>query len=78
MRKSFAKHFIDGLKWIEHAPSDYIETVPRSIKVDSAEAQDWTKAYEYAMEMTKRELKQADLSVQPEKLQVAPSREHEK
>ena len=59
VRKSFAKHFIDGLKWIEHAPSDYIETVPRSIKVDSAEAQDWTKAYEYAMEMTKRELKQA-------------------
>jgi ribonucleoside-triphosphate reductase len=59
VRKSFAKHFIDGLKWVEHAPSDYIETVPKSIKVDSAEAQDWTKAYEYAMEMTKRELKQA-------------------
>lgn len=59
VRKSFAKHFKDGLQWIEHASKDYIETVPTIIKIDSAEAKDWVNAYEYAIEMTERELQQA-------------------
>lgn len=59
VRKSFAKHFKDGLAYVEHAPSDYIATVPKAINVTSKEAQEWPNAYKFAMDMTKRELKQA-------------------
>lgn len=59
VQKSFAKHFKDGLKWIENAPDDYISRVPSELPIASEEAKRWGGAYKYAMEMTKRELKQA-------------------
>ena len=59
VRKSFSKHFKDGIKYLQ--PEDDPDRVPKELPLDDLEANDWrnAKAYEYAMEMTKRELNQA-------------------
>ena len=59
VRKSFAKHFKDGVKYLQ--PEDDIERIPDSLSFDDPEANDIrnSKAYQYAMEMTEREAKQA-------------------
>lgn len=59
VRKSFAKHFRDGVKYLQ--PEDDIDRIPKSLSFDDLEANDYrnAKAYEYALEMTERETKQA-------------------
>lgn len=59
VRKSFAKHFKDGVKYLQ--PEDDIERIPDSLSFDDGEANDIhnSKAYHYAMEMTEREIQQA-------------------
>ena len=74
VRKSFWKHFKDGLKWLDEGDeAHYFANVDISkmpieayhhISVDErciplVETAKVTKAYSYAMEMTERELKQA-------------------
>lgn len=59
VRKSFAKHFKDGVKYLQ--PEDDVERIPNSLSFDDPEANDPhnVKAYQYAMEMTEREARQA-------------------
>lgn len=59
VRKSFAKHFKDGVKYVQQ---DYDPNrVPNELSFNAPEANDYrnAKAYQYAMDMTKREAKQA-------------------
>ena len=64
VKKSFYKHYIDGLKYIENEPDDWIgqswndlNDHQPSIGYDSV----WynKKAYDYALDMTKKEVHQA-------------------
>lgn len=58
VRKSFLKHFIDGLKYIEgieYSKKDGDE----KLSIDSEEYKYYSKVYKYAMDMTEKELKQA-------------------
>lgn len=58
VRMSFYKHYTDGMKYIEHREPDY-EFGPDS-PIDWRDYEIASPAaYEYAMDMTKRELKQA-------------------
>ena len=61
VRKSFAKHFKDGLKYL--CPPGVIdeEKVPKELSFTDhdANAPENRKAYDYAMDMTQRELQQA-------------------
>ncbi len=62
VRKSFAKHFKDGLEFVENIdePKDTFfcyEAINRPI--DAKEYQKYEGAYKYALKMTKRELDQA-------------------
>ncbi len=61
VRKSFAKHFKDGLKYCQNAEQVYIDSVPKELHFDDYEANDVrnSKAYHYAIDMTEREAKQA-------------------
>lgn len=61
VRKSFSKHFKDGLKYCCNASDDYIIRVPDELSFDDNEANDIRnkKAYEYAMDMTVKETYQA-------------------
>lgn len=59
VRKSFRKHYLDGLKYverIENYPSDHI---PVDAGIDDGEYKIHEGAYEYAMDMTTKEVKQA-------------------
>ena len=64
VRKSFNKHFCDGLKYIE-SQEQQIEvyknrsTPIKDISIDDEWYKDFPKAYEYAMDMTEKELMQA-------------------
>ena len=68
VRKSFWKHYQDGLKyvcnlefvWDKEFPSAYHET-PELCSIDKTAgiADQWPKAYQYAMDMTEKETKQA-------------------
>ena len=65
IRKSFNKHFCNGLIYIEEQPKQ-IETyknpsgsVIEDISIEDNWYKDFPKAYQYAMDMTERELKQA-------------------
>lgn len=59
VRKSFSKHFKDGIKYIK--PEDNPSRVPKELSFNDLEANDPrnAKVYQYAMDMTKRELNQA-------------------
>lgn len=57
IRKSFKKHFKDGLKYIEGRTDEFADYEDRSIEDDLYKA--FPKAYEYAMDKTEQELKQA-------------------
>lgn len=62
VRKSFSKHMKDGLKYIEEInDEEYINSVPKELKFDDLEAKDarHKKAYNYAMDMTVKEVYQA-------------------
>lgn len=64
VRKSFNKHFCDGLKYIE-SQEQQIEvyknrsTPIKDISIDDEWYKDFPKAYKYAMDMTEKELMQA-------------------
>ena len=60
VRKSFAKHFRDGLKYVMR-DTEQATMVPKELSFDDKQANDERNkpAYEYAMDMTERELEQA-------------------
>lgn len=59
VRKSFYKHWKDGLKYVEYyAYKDELENVI-DISIDDKSYKQHGRAYEYAMDMTEREIKQA-------------------
>ena len=59
VQMSFAKHFKDGLKWVSDASEEYINSLPKKISIENKEAQTFSKAYKYAIEMLESEGKQA-------------------
>ena len=67
VRKSFAKHYRDGLHWITNIQDDEIDYEIANMLTNAAdwsiEDSEWKayneKAYNYAMDMTQRELQQA-------------------
>ena len=60
VRKSFAKHFKDGLKYTQN-DEEQAMIVPKELSFDDKQANDPRNAaaYRYAMDMTEREAKQA-------------------
>ena len=61
VRKSFAKHFKDGIKYCCPNSQYNLDTLPKELSFDDPEANEsYNKlAYDYAMDMTQRELTQA-------------------
>ena len=65
VRKSFYKHYINGLKYIEQLNQLEIEAWKfpypdiTNISIEDKESYKWEKAYKYAMDMTIKETKQA-------------------
>lgn len=62
VRKSFRKHMIDGLKYLEGiTDTDYLNSIPKELSFNDIEANDKKHhaAYQYAMDMTEREVHQA-------------------
>jgi len=60
VRKSFRKHYIDGLKYIENFDNkDYFNHIPEDAGIEDREYKSRPKAYQYAMDMTERETYQA-------------------
>lgn len=61
VRKSFAKHFKDGIKYCCPNTRYDLNTLPKELALDDPEANESMNkpAYEYAMDMTIRELNQA-------------------
>ena len=59
VRKSFAKHFRDGVKYLQ--PWDDYNRIPSELSFDDIEANDShnDKAYRYALDMTNKEVYQA-------------------
>ena len=57
VRLSFLKHFKDGMKYIENREDDFPNYENRSIQDDLYKA--FPKVYQYAMDMTEKELMQA-------------------
>ena len=58
VRKSFKKHWLDGMKYCEHIDG-MSKSIEDNISIDSGLYKIYSKAYDYAYEMTERELKQA-------------------
>ena len=61
VRKSFFKHWKDGLKYCEYCMPNYIDSIEfnSDISISDNNYQNYEKAYNYALEMTEREIKQA-------------------
>lgn len=60
VRKSFRKHYIDGLKYIENINDEELfQHIPINAGIQDGEYKIYKGAYDYAMEMTERELQQA-------------------
>lgn len=60
VRKSFRKHYIDGLKYIENIlDEELFKHIPINAGINNKEYKIYPKAYKYAMDMTERETKQA-------------------
>lgn len=59
VRKSFAKHFLDGMKWICGNDAIYDKEELYAISIESSLYKEQPNAYKYAMEMTEREVHQA-------------------
>ena len=61
VRKSFGKHFIDGIKYIEQIDFNEIEerTKAKEMSIEDEAYKRWPKAYQYAMDMTIKETQQA-------------------
>lgn len=65
VRKSFYKHYCDGLKYIENDPDDWMGITYNDLQDHKPKIDDEvffnkeSKAYQYAMDMTKKEIYQA-------------------
>lgn len=60
VRKSFRKHYIDGLKYIENIDDiNLFNHIPDDAGIEDGEYKIYPKAYNYAMDMTTRETYQA-------------------
>ena len=60
VRKSFRKHYIDGLKYIHNINDENLfNHIPVDAGIDDSEYKLYNKAYEYAMDMTTKEVYQA-------------------
>lgn len=60
VRKSFRKHFIDGLKYLEDIDDlEYFNHIPKDAGINDDEYKYHKKAYKYAMDMTEKETHQA-------------------
>lgn len=66
VRKSFYKHFVDGLEYVEEIQYDYIEKfkndyldVTKTLSIEDDVYKNHSKAYKYAINMTTRETHQA-------------------
>ena len=60
VRKSFRKHYIDGLKYVENINDEELfQHIPMNAGIQDDEYKVYKGAYDYAMEMTERELQQA-------------------
>lgn len=59
VRKSFRKHFKDGLNYIEEKETVLVDNIPEDTSIEDEKYKIEKKAYKYAMDMTKKELKQA-------------------
>ena len=61
VRKSFAKHFKDGIKYCCPNSRYNLDSIPKELKFDDLEVNEsWNEpAYKYALEMTEREVYQA-------------------
>lgn len=60
VRKSFRKHFIDGLKYLEDIDDlEYFNHIPKDAGINDNEYKYHKKAYAYAMDMTEKECHQA-------------------
>ena len=60
VRKSFRKHYIEGLKYIENiSDKELFNHIPDNAGIEDDEYKVYDKVYKYAMDMTEKELKQA-------------------
>ena len=60
VRKSFRKHYIDGLKYIENFDNkDYFDHIPEDAGIEDIEYKSRLKVYQYALDMTEKETMQA-------------------
>lgn len=64
IRKSFHKHFRDGIVWVEHrildcTPPDGVDITDLAIDGEFYKDLECPNAYDYAMVMTEREIYQA-------------------
>lgn len=60
VRKSFRKHYIDGLKYIEGIDDiELFNHTPEDMSIEDEEYKVYPKVYKYAMDMTVKETKQA-------------------
>ena len=61
VRKSFYKHFKDGLFYVENYPKNYIQDlhITNEYSIENEEYKKYEKAYKYAMDMTIKEVHQA-------------------
>ena len=67
VRKSFWKHYVDGLKYIEGPTGDALikelshvnEKGAENFSIDDETVYTWARAYNYAMDMTEKEIQQA-------------------
>lgn len=59
VRKSFAKHFLDGVKWFSDNGVEYDKEELSKLSIEAELYKEQPKAYEYAMEMTIKETQQA-------------------
>lgn len=61
VRKSFFKHFKDGMEYVERDKSElkYNKNTVADVSIDNTYWKQWPNAYDYALEMTKKETHQA-------------------
>lgn len=59
VRKSFYKHYMDGVKYVENYRGETLDRYTNESPIDCMLYKSFPRAYEYAMEMTERECKQA-------------------
>ena len=59
VRKSFAKHYNNGLKYIEDMTDAEVFINPQDVSIDNESYKEYPRAYKYAMDLTEKELMQA-------------------